>query len=95
MLVSGLLGSIATLGGMLVLNGQTLEDLNPRSTSTMAIVLVFWVLSVSMQIRAINRKKQLENPEEVKEAGANGKKEAEGNPHQYRTPSKYDLPDLR
>lgn len=95
MLVSGLLGSIATLGGMLVLNGQTLEDLNPRSTSTMAIVLVFWMLSVSLQMRAIKRKKELENPEEAEEARSNERKEARENPYQYRTPSEYDLPDLR
>ena len=95
MLVSGLLGSIATLGGMLVLNGQTLEDLNPRSTSTMVIVLVFWMLSVSLQMRAIKRKKELENPEETEEARSNGRKEARENSYQYRTPSEYDLPDLR
>lgn len=95
MLVSGLLGSIATLGGMLVLNGQTLEDLNPRSTSTMVIVLVFWMLSVSLQMRAIKRKKELENPEEAVEARSNGRKEARENSYQYRTPSEYDLPDLR
>ncbi|MFL2969695.1 MAG: hypothetical protein ACJZ63_02310 [Candidatus Poseidoniaceae archaeon] len=95
MLVSGLLGSIATLGGMLVLNGQTLEDLNPRSTSTMAIVLVFWMLSVSLQMRAIKRKYELENPEEVAEGRTDGRKQARENPHQYRTPSEYDLPDLR
>ncbi len=95
MLVSGLLGSIATLGGMLVLNGQTLEDLNPRSTSTMAIVLVFWMLSVSLQIRAIKRKYELENPEEVAEGRTDGRKQAGENPYQYRTPSEYDLPDLR
>lgn len=95
MLVSGLLGSIATLGGMLVLNGQTLNDLNPKSTSTMAIVLVFWMLSVSLQMRAIKRKKELENPEEAEETRSNGRKQVRENPHQYRTPSEYDLPDLR
>ncbi|RJU96531.1 MAG: hypothetical protein DWC04_07315 [Candidatus Poseidoniales archaeon] len=95
MLVSGLLGSIATLAGMLVLNGQTLEDLNPRSTSTMAIVLVFWMLSISLQMRAIKRKHESENPEEVKDTSSDRKRSEKENPYQYRRPSEYDLPDIR
>jgi hypothetical protein len=61
----------------------------------MAIVLVFWMLSVSLQMRAIKRKKELENPEEAEETRSNGRKRVRENPHQYRTPSEYDLPDLR
>lgn len=95
MLVSGLLGSIATMAGMLVLKGQTLEDLDPRSTSTMVMILVFWMLSVSLQMRAIKRKYELENPEEVEDKKARRKNETSENSYQYRRPSEYDLPDLR
>jgi hypothetical protein len=53
------------------------------------------MLSVSLQMRAIKRKKELENPEEAEETRSNGRKQVRENPHQYRTPSEYDLPDLR
>lgn len=95
MLVSALLGSIATLSGLLVLNGQSLEDLNPRETSTIVIVLIFWILSVSLQMRAIKRKYELENSEEGADEEAGRSREDTENPYLHRAPSQYDLPDLR
>ena len=61
----------------------------------MVVVPVYGSVSVSLEMGAIKRKKDLEDTEEAKEARSNGRKEARENPYQYRTPSEYDLPDLR
>ena len=92
--VSALLGSISTLSGMLVLSGRTLDTLSPRNTSSIVIVLILSTLSVFVQMRAIKRKYDAENPEEVGETRRRGEL-AEDDPRIYRAPSRYDLPDLR
>ena len=93
MLVSALLGSIATLSGLLVLNGQPLANFNPQNTSTLAIVLVLFIVSVTLQSRAIKRKHREEyGGEEPPPTKYTNQSTA---PRTTRTPSEYDLPDLR
>jgi hypothetical protein len=53
------------------------------------------MLSVSLQMRAIRRKHELENPEEVADEEAGRSREDTENPYLHRAPSQYDLPDLR
>ena len=55
---------------------------------------MFSTLSVVVQMRAIKRKHDAENPEEVGEKPRRGEL-AEDDPRMYRAPSRYDLPDLR
>ncbi|MDG1537526.1 MAG: hypothetical protein P8Q85_03100 [Candidatus Poseidoniaceae archaeon] len=93
MLVSALLGSIATLSGLLVLNGQPLANFNPQNTSTLAIVLVLFIVSVTLQSRAIKRKHREEDGEE--EPPPTKYTNQSTAPRTTRTPSEYDLPDLR
>lgn len=93
MLVSALLGSIATLSGLLVLNGQPLANFNPQNTSTLAIVLVLFIVSVTLQSRAIKRKHREEYGEE--EPPPTKYTNQSTAPRTTRTPSEYDLPDLR
>ena len=93
MLVSALLGSIATLSGLLVLNGQPLANFNPQNTSTLAIVLVLFIVSVTVQSRAIKRKHKEEYGEE--EPPPTKYTNQSTAPQTTRTPSEYDLPDLR
>lgn len=93
MLVSALLGSIATLSGLLVLNGQPLTDFNPQNTSTLAIVLVLFIMSATIQTRAIKRKHKEEYGEE--QPSPNKYTNQSPRPHTSRAPSEYDLPDLR
>ena len=93
MLVSALLGSIATLSGLLVLNGQPLANFNPQNTSTLAIVLVLFIVSVTLQSRAIKRKHREEDGEEEPPPTKYTNQPAA--PRTTRTPSEYDLPDLR
>ena len=93
MLVSALLGSIATLSGLLVLNGQPLANFNPQNTSTLAIVLVLFIVSVTLQSRAIKRKHREEYGEEEPPPTKYTNQPAA--PRTTRTPSEYDLPDLR
>ena len=93
MLVSALLGSIATLSGLLVLNGQPLTDFNPQNTSTLAIVLVLFIMSATIQTRAIKRKHKEEYGEEQPPPDKYTNRSPR--PHTSRAPSEYDLPDLR
>ncbi len=93
MLVSALLGSIATLSGLLMLNGQPLANFNPQNTSTLAIVLVLFIVSVTFQSRAIKRKHREEYGEE--EPPPTKYTNQSTAPRTTRTPSEYDLPDLR
>ena len=93
MLVSALLGSIATLSGLLVLNGQPLTDFNPQNTSTLAIVLVLFIMSATIQTRAIKRKQKEEYGEE--KPPPDKYTNPSPRPHTSRAPSEYDLPDLR
>lgn len=93
MLVSALLGSIATLSGLLVLNGQPLANFNPQNTSTLAIVLVLFIVSVTIQSRAIKRKHREEYGEE--EPPPSKYTNQPTAPQTTRAPSQYDLPDLR
>jgi hypothetical protein len=93
LLVSGLLGSIATLSGLLVLNGQPISDLNPEKGSTLIIVSVLFIISTTFQSRVVKRQKRAEEEEEegpLRQAPAT---------HQSQEPmrpaSVYDLPDLR
>ena len=97
LLVSALLGSLATLSGMLVLNGQPLSTLDPGNSSTIVIVLMLSILSVTVQMRAIKRKSEAELPPEERGLSRKDrrKKMAEEDPRIYRAPSEHDLPDLR
>jgi hypothetical protein len=93
MLVSALLGSIATLCGLLVLTGQPLADFNPQNTSTLAVVLVLFIISATIQSRAIKRKRR----EDSRKEQTPPDKYTNQSPVTQRTraPSQFDLPDLR
>tara|TARA_B100000795_G_scaffold232347_1_gene190589 strand:- start:807 stop:1184 length:378 start_codon:yes stop_codon:yes gene_type:complete len=92
LLVSAFLGTIATLGGMLILNGQQMTNLDPKNSSTIAIVLLLFTISVTVQIRAIKRRAEAEN---LDENGEPRPPEVKSDPRRVREPSQFDLPDLR
>lgn len=95
--VSALLGSLATLSGMLVLNGQPLGTLDPGKSSTFVIILMFSILSVTVQMRAIRRNEEAQLPPEERGLSRKDRRQkmAEEDPRIYRAPSEYDLPDMR
>ena len=92
MLISALLGAIATLSGLLVLSGQPLAQFSPEDSSTLVLVFVLFFLSVTVQSRAIKRKYKEEFGEEDPPPAQQNQGAAQ---QQRRSYSPYDLPDLR
>lgn len=90
--VSALLGSIATLGGMLILYGRQITDLDAKNSSTIAIVLLLFTISVTVQMRSIKRRADAEN---LDENGDPIPDKIKTDPRRVREPSQFDLPDLR
>lgn len=90
--VSAFLGSIATLSGMLVVNGRQLTDLDATKSSTIAIVLLLFTLSITVQMRTIRRRAAAEN---LDENGDPIPVKVKTDPRRVREPSQFDLPDLR
>ncbi|MCH1423106.1 MAG: hypothetical protein L7U62_06420 [Candidatus Poseidoniaceae archaeon] len=90
-LVSGLLGSLGTMGGMLLLTGNPLTLMSTRNTSTLLMLAILFLLSFSWQYSQIKAKKEKQNQEPTLPQ----MQQVPGSAVKPRRRRGNDLPDLR
>ena len=90
-LVSGLLGSIGTMGAMLLLTGNLLTLMSPSNNSTLGMLSVLFILSFSWQYSQIRSKKLKSN----QDPDMPQMQQLSGQQIQTRQRRAGDLPDLR
>lgn len=90
-LVSGLLGSIGTMGAMLLLTGNPLTLMTTSNNSTLMMLTLLFVLSFSWQYTQIRSKKLKSN----QDPNMPQMQQVKGQQIQTRQRRAGDLPDLR
>jgi hypothetical protein len=90
-LVSGLLGSVGTMGAMLLLTGNPLTLLSTSNNSTLGMLSVLFILSFSWQYSQIRSKKAKSN----QDPNMPQMQHVSGTQVQTRQRRAGDLPDLR
>jgi len=90
-LVSGLLGSMGTMGAMLLLTGNPLTLMTTSNNSTLMMLIVLFVLSFTWQYNQIKSKKKNAN----QDPNMPQMQQVDGQQIQTRQRRAGDLPDLR